>query len=512
MSLVEYIEKSTLDYLASTGKSKRKAYGQFFTPSSIAQYMGSLLLCRKTEYSILDAGAGSGILSAAVLDRKASFGNPATIHLDAYENNPDIVPLLKSNLDYAFFVLRQNNIILNYRVMETNFITQNQFAWTGLDTREIKYDVVVSNPPYKKIAKNSPEALVMNEIVHGQPNLYFLFMAMGARLLKENGEFIFIVPRSFSSGLYFTAFRHWFFDNMAITHLHLFDSRDSVFQHDNILQETIILRAEKNATCKRDVLLTQCADSNSFSDLTAVSIPYPICVKNDRNAFLFLPTSEEDIAVLEFVNQWSNTLSDSGYRMKTGIVVDFREKEWLRTQAGEHTIPLLWAYNFDKHRVEFPCPNDEKPQYLFASEDTARLQMKIANYVLLKRFTSKEERRRLQCALLFKDDFAQYPGISTENHLNFITKIGGELTREEMFGLFVVINSTYMDRYFRILNGSTQVNANEINSIPFPSADEVMEMGRTAEAFEHLDEEICDRILEDKYAPQTVLSQNRRVI
>jgi adenine-specific DNA-methyltransferase len=117
----------------------------------------------------------------------------------------------------------------------------------------------------------------------------------------------------------------------------------------------------------------------------------------------------------------------------------------------------------------------------------------------LKRFTSKEEKRRLQCALLFEDDFSEYRSISTENHLNFITKEHGKMLKEEMYGLYVLLNSRYLDQYFRILNGSTQVNATEINAIPFPSINAIKEMGWNAMSYSILDETLCDAIIEDQF-------------
>ena len=499
MKFINYIENSTKEYLAEMSKSERKKIGQFFTPAGIAEYMGSLMLHAQNEIAILDAGAGSGILSAALLDKIYFNGCVKLVNLDLYENNKDILPLLGSNLEYVKRELLKSGVTLNYRIINENFILDNQFAWSGLIQNQKKYDIVISNPPYKKIGKNDPEATAMRDIVYGQPNLYFLFMAMAAELLKENGEFIFIVPRSFSSGLYFTAFRKWFFYEMKITNLHLFVSRDAVFSCDNILQETIIIKAKRTNEKPEKIIITESENASSFQNITTFAVPYKTCVKEDANAFLFFPTTKDDVEILNFINRWEYTLSDVGYRMKTGIVVDFRETQWLRTEHSKNTIPLLWAYNFDKNQVEFPVHNDGKPQYLLASEDTARLQMKIANYILIKRFTSKEERKRLQCALLFKDDFSTYESISTENHLNFITKINGEMTTEEMYGLFVIINSNYMDKYFRILNGSTQVNANEINSIPFPEFFDIVDLGLEALRYHSLDENTCDKILEQKY-------------
>jgi adenine-specific DNA-methyltransferase len=189
-----------------------------------------------------------------------------------------------------------------------------------------------------------------------------------------------------------------------------------------------------------------------------------------------------------------------GYRMKAGIIVDFRETEWMRTEREKRTIPLLWAYNFDDYHIRFPVGVEGKPQYLLDTKDTRRLQMKKDNYLLLKRFTSKEEKKRLQCALLLEEDFASYPAISTENHLNFITKVAGKMSKEELHGLFIVLNSSYMDRYFRILNGSTQVNANEINAVPFPAYNDIVQMGRKIMLSQSLTEATCDAILEEQFA------------
>lgn len=89
----------------------------------------------------------------------------------------------------------------------------NDDFWNGREEKleDDLYDVIISNPPYKKIAKAEPESVVMDSVVHGQPNIYFLFMAMSVKLLKPNGEMIFITPRSFTSGLYFRKFREYFF-------------------------------------------------------------------------------------------------------------------------------------------------------------------------------------------------------------------------------------------------------------------------------------------------------------
>lgn len=498
MNLAEFFYNNTISYLEKMSKPERKKIGQFFTPASIANYMGSMAQNYNHTIHILDPGTGSGILSAALIDQLIQK-NVKNIILDLYENNSNILPILQENLATLKSFAKQNNVSLRYHIFEENFITSHQLSWSGIKKNK-KYDIVISNPPYKKIRKNDVESIIMSDIVYGQPNMYFLFMAMSTCLLKENGELIFIVPRSFSSGSYFTSFRKYFLEKNKILDIHLFSSRGAISgSKDNVLQETIILHAKKTSESPEFIKITE-SSGEDCSICNQYMVDYRTCVKNDNNCFLFFPTCTDDIKILTFVNKWPSSFSKLGYRMKTGIVVDFREKEWLRAKIGKNTIPLLWSYNFKNHRIYFPSDNViRKPQFLLNVPETQRLQMDKANYLLLKRFTSKEENKRLQCALLFEEDIDPYEKFSTENHLNFIIKLNISMTKEELHGLFVVMNSNYLDKYFRILNGSTQVNANEINSFPLPSYQSLINLGKKAMTFSNLADINCDLLLEEEF-------------
>jgi adenine-specific DNA-methyltransferase len=504
MNFVKYVDDSTSKYLNQITKIERKKIGQFFTNSQTAAYMGSLIKKEQGELNILDPGAGSGILSAAVLEYLYNSSVVSKINLDLYENNVDIVPILKSNLDFMKNELLKHGKVLNYNIYIENFIISNKEDWEG-GLQGNRYDIIISNPPYLKISKDAPESKVMSSIVFGQPNIYFLFMAMAAHLLKDDGELVFIVPRSFASGLYFTAFRKYFFKKVKVTNLHLFVSRDDVFNCDSILQETIILRAVKTVETQSFIKITESESSESFKNRATFMVPYKTCVRDDSNSFFFLPTKEDDIGILEFINGWSFTLPEIGFKLKTGLTVDFRNTRWLQSEKGGSSIPLLWSHNVHGGRVVFPVRSGSKQQYVIATDETRQLQMKIDNYVILKRFTSKEERRRLQCAIIEKEQFSEYPSISTENHLNYITKVSGKMSKEEMYGIFLIFNTSYMDKYFRILNGSTQVNANEINSMPVPSYEDVVLLGGELIKSNRLDEEMCDGILENRYMNPVML-------
>ncbi len=103
--------------------------------------------------------------------------------------------------------------------------------------------------------------------------------------------------------------------------------------------------------------------------------------------------------------------------------------------------------------------------------------VKNTNYVLLRRFSAKEEARRLLAAPYLAEDYP-YSQLGLENHLNYIYGQKSELTTEETIGLSGLLNSGLIDRYFRISNGNTQVNASELRALPIPSLAVVTAIGK----------------------------------
>lgn len=499
--IAEQIYDNTIIYINSVPKDVRKKIGQFFTPPSVATFMGNLMEYARKEITILDAGAGSGILSSAICDEVLKNPHIQNLHIDLYENNEDILPILNDNLEYMVSILKEHGKTLTYKVLNENFIIYNTGYWRGdMGSTSTLYDVVISNPPYKKIGKQDLEAIAMANIVFGQPNIYFLFMAMSAKLLKEEGQMIFITPRSFSSGAYFQSFRKWLFNNIKLTNLHLFVSRDDVFSCDSILQETIITRAIKTQTAVKNITVTESPNMSVFDNLTTFIVPYNVIIDfDDSNCFMRIPTCEDDIETISFVNQWKSNLITLGYKLKTGPVVDFRATEFTKYEPSETTVPLFWAYNYgDNNTIAFPIKDDKKPQYIEKSKESSSLLLKNTDYLFVKRFSAKEEPRRIQPALYNSNQF-DFDYIGIENHINYIVKTNGEMSQTELYGLFTILNSSFIDKYFRILNGSTQVNANEMNAIPFPIMEDIIEIGAEAIKIKNITTENCDSIIIKKF-------------
>ena len=213
---------------------------------------------------------------------------------------------------------------------------------------------------------------------------------------------------------------------------------------------------------------------------------------NGANSYVYLPITEQEVKVLETMQRWHNTLPSLGMKMKTGLTVDFRNYALLKDEENSNTVPLFYPQHLQNGQVVFPVQREKE----YIMTEKAGLLQKNENYLFVKRFTAKEEHRRLQSAIYLAKNFADYVNISTQNKLNFIDGVTIELSECLVYGLYVLFNSTLYDTYYRILNGSTQVNSTEINAMPVPPLEAIQSMGRKLLQTHDLSESKCDEILE----------------
>lgn len=491
IEMLEHVCAATVEYIDHMPKSKRKKYGQFFTSKETATFMAGLFSIPEgcNSLSILDPGAGSGILSVALLERLESSAEISTVKLVCYESDSNIVELLRSNLEWVRTHATKN---VSFTITTDNYIISQMLDYNGMlgaNPNADKFDMVIANPPYMKISKDAPEAKAMRNVCYGMPNLYFLFAAMSMFNLKEKGELVYIIPRSWTSGAYFKQFRRHFFEEGVLEHIHLFISRDKVFEKESVLQETIIIKAKKTRSRPKTITITTTQSNADFSKQTVFEAPYSTVVNGD-DFYVYLVTNTDEVQTLNELNQWSNTLLDIGLKMKTGLTVDFRNREALRNSAEEDAVPLFYSQHIRDGKVIFPVGKEN--EYI-VTEQSGLLQ-ENTNYLFMKRFTAKEEHRRLQCGVYLAKKHPEYTEISTQNKINFISGLR-ELSECVVYGLYVLFNSTLYDRYYRILNGSTQVNSTEINSMPVPPISTIEAMGKELIRVRDMSETTCDSIL-----------------
>ena len=326
--MLNTILQTTKKFIKKNKKEERKKKGQFFTNKEIAIFMANLYDIPKEKKSlhILEAGIGTGILSCALLEKIEKEGSINKVHLTCYEIDSSIIDILFKNLEY---IKKNLKISFSFEIIKKNYILDKKLLQ--------KYDVVIGNPPYLKLGKMASETEAMKHLCYGSPNLYFLFVAKSLSELDENGEMIYIIPRSWTSGLYFKKFRDYLLSESQIQHIHLFTSRDKVFISESILQETMILKIKKTKEHMPYVKVSSSFSSLDFSDRTEIEVPYEIIVSQDTN-YIHIPVNLNELEILEKIHKLNNTLESIGLKMKTGLTVDFRNKEMFYEKSEKNKI------------------------------------------------------------------------------------------------------------------------------------------------------------------------------
>jgi adenine-specific DNA-methyltransferase len=216
-----------------------------------------------------------------------------------------------------------------------------------------------------------------------------------------------------------------------------------------------------------------------IADQHAMELAYVLDMAS-REKVLRLPVSRANNDLMQLVDRWPGSLRTYGLQISTGPVVPFRATEFLDMAGqvpGSH-VPLLWMNHVQRMQVSWPLGR-HKPEYMKHVMAAQPLLVPNRNYVLLRRFSAKEEERRLVAApYLARTSDATMLGL--ENHLNYIYRPGGTLTEDETFGLAALFSSAVLDTYFRTSNGNTQVSATELRTMPLPSREIITTIGRKA--------------------------------
>jgi adenine-specific DNA-methyltransferase len=209
--------------------------------------MASMFEAKQEKLTLLDAGAGVGSLTAAFVNEICCReGKPSSIHVTAYEIDPDLCGYLANTLGQCKQTCECDGIVFDFDVIQGDFID----AGADLLRNEIfsplpRYKCAIMNPPYRKINSDSPERLALRSVGVETSNLYAGFLSIVLRMLGPNGELVAITPRSFCNGLYFKSFREIMLGALALRRIHDFDSRQIAFKDDEVLQENVILHGVK---------------------------------------------------------------------------------------------------------------------------------------------------------------------------------------------------------------------------------------------------------------------------
>jgi len=513
----EYAEFIGLTYAISTSDKHKKDNGQFFTPKQISDFMANLAKPNLDKISILDPGCGTAILSCSLIEKLVSESEIKEIDLTLYETDKNVVAQTKLVAEYLAKWLNSKKIRFNYAINELDFVLDNSDAFNSnslFRTANVKqFDYIISNPPYFKISKADKKASVAKELVYGQPNIYSIFMGLSAKLLKSHGELIFITPRSFAAGNYFKAFRQSFFNEVSISDIHIFESRNKMFKNDNVLQENIILRATKFKNSYIKVTVSKC-DKDLLNPTEYLYSTEELLDLKSKDKVLFIPSNQKEFDAIKIFRKWNNTLNDFNIQISTGPVVAFRCTEFLKDegQINGATAPLIWLHNVKEMEFVYPLQKGNKPSLIENNVNSRKVLLKNKNYIFLRRFSSKDDKSRLVCCPYFSKSIATEM-IGVENHINYIHRPNGDLSDNEIWGIAALYSSSLFDTFFRTFNGNTQVGASELKQIKMPPLEKIKVIGNKVKLLQNhnkqeIDKTINEILIENVHVKNTRSSSN----
>ncbi len=451
----------------------------------------------KMNTGLLDPGAGIGSLSAAFLEKWHDVNQGSNeISVDAFELDKRLTPYLESS--YNMFNINSNieaNIILEDFVYYASSVLEADLFAENHKT----YSHVIMNPPYKKIRSNSLYRKALSRAGIETVNLYTAFMALALGLLSESGYMVAIVPRSFCNGPYYKPFRNQLISCSVIRHIHIFNSRKKAFKDDDVLQENIVIMLQKS-NIKETVKISTSSDDR-FSDLDVRQFNYEdIISSEDEEKFIHIPIDKNLNS--NRLKKYHHSLQDIGVQVSTGPVVDFRMKKHLQSMPDATAIPLLYPGHF-KEKVVWPNPDLKKANAIALNDETRKWLFPTGNYCVVRRFSSKEEKRRVVASIVQPENFPDYKYLGFENHLNVFHWNKRGLDLNLVKGLMLFLNSTYFDQAFRSFNGHTQVNATDLRNMKYPSLDQLQKLGKKVPGSLVTTQELVDKYVEETCNAET---------
>lgn len=460
------------DLERSNDRGQRSDIGQFTTPSEVARTIASLVEPKSRPLRVVDPGAGTGALMLGLIASLIERDISVPIEVDLVETDSVALRLLQTATQEAQTAAAAHGITLETRIVDADFCDTS--SWAG----NRRFDVAIMNPPYMKLGSQDPRRRTVLRS-HGIdcPNLYAAFLGVATNLLESDGHLVAITPRSFTNGLYFTNFRKELMNRATFRDVILFDHRNRLFRASSVLQETIIFALQMSKPSRhKPVRIETRSDHLAEPHQVHVVDHNTIVLPQDNQKIIALPASPEETQAASQVASLPADLTSLCLGVSTGPVVDFRSRKALTSAGAPGSVPLIYPTNIKATGVEWPA-STAKPQGFTVTAATRRMLFPNGPYVLIKRFTAKEEHRRVVAGVYLPIEGYDY--VAFENHVNVIHRNRNPINESEAVQIAEYLNSELVDSYIRIFCGSTQINASDLRRMRFPQLEDTDSSNRT---------------------------------
>lgn len=449
-------------------------FNQYFTNSNIATFMSSLFTIshEQSEICILDPGAGEGNLSISTIKFIVrNFPNIKKIRIVAYEIDNELSDKLERRFQEMKHDIKESfEVKLDFEIVVKNYL------YCSKD--KVDADIVIVNPPYGKIIQSSNISIHLQTMGYSNINYYSSFIEIAMAHLKKGGQLVSIIPRSFMNGTYFKKFRENIFQRNSINRIHIFESR---YLFDKVVQENVILKLNKEKQ-RNDVLIDiSCSTDDSFDDIELVSSLRCDLVDEENNYLMKVSSNEVELKIRKIIERNGVSLTSLGeLKVSTGPVVDFREEsDSIAKKRDKQAVPYIFQDHIreNENMIVWPLKHPKKGNYLKITEKNHSRLRKAGNYVVVRRFSPKESRHRVNAVVV--PDNLSFEYYAFDNKINYfhINKEG--LPENIAIGLSLYLNSSLVEIFIKQISGSTQLNRSDLVLLKYPELQQMEEMGKS---------------------------------
>ena len=466
-------------YAMLTEEAYRKKLAMFFTPASLTRGLLDDLEDQGVDFakhSFLDPACGGAAFLAPIAFRMrealAAQGLSAKRRLKHIERHlfgtDKDATLCKLSRQFLYMALHED-------IKSSHYVPK--FSIEAADSLKShggklgRRDVVVCNPPYRKLAAHEVASLdaAFERVTEAQPNLYSVFIYHCVRLVRPGGVVALVTPTSFLSGQYFSRLRAFLIENTEVEHIGMVSERLGVFI--DVEQETALTVLRRRVPDHR-------AEAHAMVSVVSVDGKYTAVgtsVLPTGGLVWPIPRAVADVALLKLVATNRHRLADYGYKIRIGAYVWNRDKRpkyetlrEVRKAKATTAVPLLWSRDIspDGHLTFDPNRKDDGHHFVDLG-DKLHAAVVRRSCIVLQRVTSNDQPRRLVVAPVPLAIFSEHGGFVGENHV-VILETAVDLPELEPARLAELLSTRAVDRIYRCISGATNVSSFELSQLALP--------------------------------------------
>ena len=326
------------------------------------------------------------------------------------------------------------------------------------------FDVVIGNPPYKQVKKGtySDQLFPYSEGKDkGKQNLYKLFVEHSYNLCKQNGLATLIVQSSLMCDLSSAATRQLLLEHTQLKHIIEFPKTaqsPEVQVFSAVTQGTCIYQFTKSLPNDEPIKISVGNDAHSIADLKFSTITKEAIMNWYPELRYFPYIREGSVPILEKIAD-DETINPLKHYIADSIQGDFN----LTTHSSQFsrrpsTVRLLRG----KHVNRFVVKYDEADEYCAEGFMVDKVAAnRSGTFLICQQITGTVDPRRLHFALTINPSMSFLWG----NSVNKI--LLKNLAHSKTF--LALLNSKFMDWYFRVTSTNNHVQGYELERLPIPA-------------------------------------------